>query len=163
MAVAVALEWYECRQAELCGGLRHENAMNKGYKNKFGDREETPEQSKRKHINGAAAEIAVAKVMNRYWHASVAVFHDLADVGECIQVRWRSKDHYDLIVRDNDQDDHYFFLVTGDMELEMIVRGYILGEKAKREQWIREHGNFAPSYFVPQVALTGVALEERAS
>lgn len=151
----MALTWYEQQQARLCGTLRHNSSWGKGANN-YGNRYETEEESIAKHQKGAAAEMAVAKLLNRYWHASVNTYHSGADVGQRIQVRWRSREHYELIIRDSDQDDHYFFLVTGEMDDGYDVRGYIKGAQGKRPEWEKRHGGYAAAYFVPHSALTPV-------
>jgi hypothetical protein len=151
----VHLAWYEQEQAELCGRRRHRSAWGK-LMNRNGDRHETEEDSIKKHIRGAAGEMAVAKALNRYWHASVDTFHDGADVGDKIQVRWRSKPHYDLIIRDSDQDDHYFFLVVGSIDEGFTVCGWIKGADGKRPEWVKRHGGYSAAYFVPQTALNPV-------
>ena len=104
-------------------------------------------------IEGAAGEYVVAKVLDRY--PSGLVFggsYVVADVGDRIHVRTRTKDHYDLIVRDRDPDDEPFVLVTGHAP-RYTVRGWIYGRDAKREDWRQTYGGGVPAYFVPQSAL----------
>ncbi len=156
------MTWYEKRQARLCGLLRHRSAWAR-LSNRNGNRYETEEESIAKHVRGAAAELAVAKALNRYWHASVDTFHDGADVGATIQVRWRSNPEYDLIIRDDDQDDHYFFLVTGSVDEDFVVRGWIRGGQGKRPEWRRNHGGYRPAYFVPQDVLRPLEIQEKSA
>ncbi len=104
------------------------------------------------HIEGAAGELAVAKTLGRFWNGSVNTFHNGGDVGK-IQVRTRSKDDYDLIVREDDRDGDYFVLVTGCIP-SFEVRGWILGTDAKRPEWLQTHGGREAAYFVPAAALT---------
>jgi len=104
------------------------------------------------HIEGAAGEMAVAKLRNRYWNGSVNTFKTGGDVG-AVQVRTRSKAHYDLIVRDDDRNDDAFFLVIGSIPVFDVV-GWIKGRDAKRPEWLQTYGERPPAYFVPQSALT---------
>lgn len=99
------------------------------------------------HIEGACGEIAVAKALGAYWSASVNTFKQGGDVGS-LQVRSRSRDDYDLIVRDSDDDAALFVLVTGTAP-HYRVRGWIKGSDAKQPEYLREHGNRPAAYFVP--------------
>jgi len=104
------------------------------------------------HIEGALGEMAFAKALGLYWDGSVNTFKTAADVG-AIQVRTRSKPHYELIVRDNDRNDDLFALVRGKCPTYQIV-GFIKCGQAKRFEWKKAHGGGVPAYFVPDSALT---------
>ena len=103
------------------------------------------------HILGAAGELAVAKVLGRYWGGDVGSFKK-ADLGQSVQVRTRSKHEYDLIVRADDNPDDVYVLVTG-TPTRLRVHGWIRGTDARRDEWIQTHGNRPPAWFVPQSAL----------
>lgn len=103
------------------------------------------------HIEGAAGEMAVAKLLNRYWNGSVGTFKEGGDVGE-IQVRTRSRADYQLIVRPDDRDDDWFILVRGTSPTYSVI-GYIRGSAAKREEWLHDYGGRPHAYFVPDDAL----------
>ena len=103
------------------------------------------------HIEGALGEMAVAKALSVYWGGTVCSFHS-ADIGEQLQVRTRSSHTYDLIVRDADDDDHIFLLVTGEAPT-YHVRGWMRGRDAKRDEFLKEYGGRPPAYFVPQSEL----------
>jgi hypothetical protein len=112
------------------------------------------------HIEGAAGELAVAKALDRYWSGSVNTYRAGADVGQ-LQVRTRSQPNYDLLIRDRDDDDAVFVLVTGRVP-SFAVRGWLLGRDGKRPEWRREHGGRPPAYFVPQAHLRPITeLEDR--
>ena len=106
-------------------------------------------------IEGALAEMAVAKHLGRYWDASTRRFRGsrFGDVAE-FQVRHgcRLDDH--LIIRDHDDDAARFILVVGVAPTYRIV-GSILGSDAKAEVgWRRDPGGRGkPCWFVPQSAL----------
>jgi hypothetical protein len=102
------------------------------------------------HIEGAAGEMAVAKWSGRYWNGNLG---DLGadDVGR-LQVRTRSRHDYELIIHPSDRDDRAFVLVTG-LAPNFVLRGWIWGREAKREEWWRDPAGDRPAYFVPQSAL----------
>lgn len=104
------------------------------------------------HIEGALGELATAKFLDRYWRAGVNAFHGPADIGDRCEVRCRSSHDYELIVRTDDDDTRFFVLVTG-VAPRYRVRGYIQGSNAKRVEWLKEHGNREPAYFVPHASL----------
>lgn len=103
------------------------------------------------HIEGAMGELAAAKAMGRFWSGTINSFGG-ADMGARIQVRTRSRHDYDLIVRDNDQDDHLFILVTGEAP-EYRVRGWISGSESKRDCWRKSPNGRPEAWFVPASAL----------
>lgn len=104
-------------------------------------------------IRGTCGELAVAKLLNKFWAPSVNTFHNVPDLMPNIEVRTSENPNASLIVRDNDADDRYFVLVTGAPPA-MNVRGYIRGSDAKKPEWIKDPGGIRPSWFVPQSALT---------
>jgi hypothetical protein len=106
------------------------------------------------HIEGAAGELAVAKALGHYWNGSIGSFK-MPDLGHHIQVRTRSQDHWDLIVRRDDNDDHLYFLAVGKAPTFRIV-GFILGKDAKRAEWVSDYGGRPWAFFVPQSALTPI-------
>lgn len=141
--VMVSLSWHEAAMASEIGRLRQLAAV----KNSLPDRHGYDGDGWSEHIEGALGELAVAKALNIYWDGSINTFgaHDLPGV----QVRTRSKHDYDLIVRDGDDPDAYWVLVTGKCP-SYCVRGWILGRDAKKPQWRQAHGGRPAAYFVPQ-------------
>lgn len=103
------------------------------------------------HIEGAAGELAAAKAVGRYWPASVNTFRGEADIPGA-EVRTRSRDYYDLIVREDDEDDKAFVLVVGSMP-NYRVCGWIAAGDGKRPEFLRTYGDRPPAWFVPQSAL----------
>ena len=102
------------------------------------------------HIEGACGEMAFAKAMNIYWDGSVNTYHH-PDVGGW-QVRTRSRDGYELLVRENDADDTPFVHVTGRCPV-YVIHGWILGREAKQSRWLKTYGDRPPAYFVPVSSL----------
>jgi hypothetical protein len=129
------------------GGLRQYQALYKGKHEAHGYNGDHGWQIQ---IEGALGEIATAKFLNIYWDSSVNTWktEDLRG----IQVRTRSKDYYDLIVRKDDPDEDIYVLVTGRYG-KYIIRGWIEGSKAKNPQWIQPYGDRERAYFVPQKLL----------
>lgn len=103
------------------------------------------------HIEGACGEVAAAKALGVYWTPTVNTFTAGGDVG-ALQVRTRSRDDYELLIRPQDRDEDVFILVRGKSPSFSVV-GWIRGRDAKRAEWMREHGGRPPAYFVPDAAL----------
>ena len=108
-----------------------------------------------KDISGACGELAVAKAINRYWAPSVNTFHNKPDIEPNIEVRSTARAENCLIVRDNDPEDRYYFLVIGEPPTFQIL-GYMKGSDAKRDEWRRNPHGHRPAWFVPQEALTPI-------
>lgn len=101
-------------------------------------------------IQSAAAEMAVAKMLGRYW-ADTAEPDSAGDVGDRVQVRWTQRPDGCLILHPEDPDDHWFFLVVGQMP-ELDVRGHMQGKAGKQQRFWRDMAR--PAFFVPQAELT---------
>lgn len=142
----VTLEWFEVSRAALVGVSRNVEALRKQCKSRM-----KALDCWEAHILGALGEAAYAKTANRYWSGSVNTFKD-PDIGADVQIRTRSHDHYDLIVRDADADRDVFVLVTGGPS-EFVIRGWIHGSDAKKPQWEKDYGGHGKAWFVPQSAL----------
>ena len=108
------------------------------------------------HIEGACGEIAVAKAMGKYWGGSVNTFKKGGDIDSTgWEVRTRSKDSYDLIIRKDDPDGRKFILVTG-VSPSFKIWGWIKSEDAKRAEWLENYGGHKEAYFVPKDKLRGM-------
>ena len=105
-------------------------------------------------IEGAAAELAVAKVTNRYWSG---LTKQGVDVGKNAGVRHTPHEDGHLIVYDDDPDEMVMVLVTGTPPV-LTVRGWVLAAAAKSPGYRRE-GRPATEFWVPQTALRGFAEE----
>ena len=102
-----------------------------------------------KHIMGCIGELAVAKVIGVSWTGSVDTFKNESDLLGGIQVRHRSNPVFDLIVRENDNDDDVFILSRGLPPGAIEIAGWMKGRDAKRKEWLRDPGGYGrPSYFV---------------
>jgi hypothetical protein len=101
-------------------------------------------------IEGAAAELAVAKVLDRY-HAGLN-YRAPTDVGGRLHVRHTVRDDGCLIVRDRDPDFDPFVLVVG-FAPRYRIAGWLYGREAKRDEWRSVPTGGPAAYFVPQQAL----------
>jgi hypothetical protein len=146
----VTLNSYEVGGGVRVGGSRHYHALKANKPDCHG----FDGDGWGAHIEGALGEQAVAKALNIYWDGSVNTWkaEDLAG----IQVRTRREHWHDLIVRPDDSDASAWVLVTG-KEGDYIVRGWIAGGEAKRQEWLKDHGQRPKAYFVPQSALRPLA------
>lgn len=147
----VTLEWFEVMLAATVGVRRQLEALRRGRPDCHGFDGATGWQV---HIEGACGEMAFAKATGRYWSGSVNTFKIGGDVG-AIQVRTRSREDYDLIVRDDDRDEDIFVLVIGQAPTYRVV-GWIRGMDGKRACWRQRYGNRPVAYFIPQHALCSI-------
>lgn len=106
------------------------------------------------NIEGYCAELAVAKALKMYYSGGPGPFK-AADVGDNIQVRWTANSGYSLIVRPDDNPEHFYFLVTGNAPY-MEIKGWILGHDARDSRYQRSPNGRPPAWFVPQDALSDV-------
>lgn len=103
------------------------------------------------HIQGAAAEAAVAKYLNRWWSGALNNL-GAADVGQHLQVRSTQHEKGCLILHRPDPDDHYFILAVGRAPTFRLA-GWIRAAAGKDESFWRDPKGGRPAFFVPQSAL----------
>jgi hypothetical protein len=103
------------------------------------------------HIEGACAEMAAAKAIDRYWAAPFNTFRSQGDVGP-YEVRRRSKEGYDVLIRTDDDDLKIHIAVFGSAP-DYWVAGWLYGHEAKQAQWLKTHGGRPPAWFVPKEQL----------
>jgi len=105
------------------------------------------------HLLGAAGEMAVASYLG--------LKHELYKETEAkrgsddlpgIDVKTRSKKHYDLIVQKNECPSKRFVLVTIENQ-ETLLHGWCYGEEAMMDEYWADPARGRPAYFVPQKAL----------
>jgi len=141
----VKLNGYELFSAAMVGVKRQIESLSKKLPDKHGF---DGENGWTVHIEGAAGEQAVAKALNLYYGGPVNTFKKGGDVGN-LQVRTRSKDYYELIIRNNDNDSDIFVLVVGRAPHFKVV-GWIRALDAKKQEYSKTHGNRPAAFFVPQ-------------
>jgi hypothetical protein len=104
------------------------------------------------NIEGAAGEMAVAKLLGIYWRPIVGD-HQADDVGP-YQVRTNiSRKHADLCLREKDRDDRLYISVLSFVP-EFVILGFISGADGKRCEYRRDGSPGRPQcFYVPRVAL----------
>lgn len=147
----ITLTWHEAAMASHVGWIRHLASIRAGHASAAG----FSGYGWSEHCEGACAECAVAKWLGCYWSGSVGLFKNGTDLPG-IEVRMRRMEHYELIVRDDDDDRSRYVLATGRCPT-YRVRGWILGADAKRPEWSQTHGGRPAAYFVPTAALRPMA------
>lgn len=145
MTNRVQLSQEEMTIVSLVAGLRRSESKTNNRKDNHGFKGENAWDIE---IEGAAAEMAYCKFRGKYWSASVNSFKD-ADCGINVQVRHTKLDNGSLIVREADNDEHYYVLVTG-LSPSLRIVGWIKGGDAKNKAFIKGPNNRAIAYFVPQ-------------
>lgn len=150
--IEITLSPAELACARTVAALRHYSAQLRGSRDAHGLERQTSDDA---HYAGVCAEMAAAKALGLYWPASVNSYK-APDLMPDWQVRGRSRHDYELIVRRDDPDEHRYVLVTG-LAPKLVVRGWLWGREAKREEWLRTHGGRPAAYFVPTDVLRRVA------
>lgn len=151
----VELEQRERAIAAHVGLLRYLTVLHRGYRQTHGQNNGDGLVWDR-HIEGAGAELAVAKALGRYWTGAAVTMPDWlagaeaeADVGG-LQVRHTQRDDGCLIVNLDDEPAATFVLVTGRMPT-YVLRGWLEGALAPARGTLR--GRAPGAYFVPQSEL----------
>jgi hypothetical protein len=147
-AVTVELTWMELYHAASVGVMRHIRGMQGSLREPNGP----PPDPWSSDIESSAAELAVAKVLNRHWHIVYRWDHMPADVGQ-LQVRHTRYDDGHLIVKVTDADEEVVILVTGSSP-RFVLRGWMRVAEAKsHEEWLKPTPGRTLAHFVPQSAL----------
>jgi hypothetical protein len=147
----VSLTWPEILQAASVGVMRRVNAVRNRREEPYGER---PKASWTDDINGAIAELAVAKHFNVFWSGTVGRV-DLPDVGR-LQVRSKLQDDHRLVVRANDGDDEPVISVLVDLPICRIC-GWMIAKDAKRHEWLLSDPSKPDRYFVPNAELRAIS------
>ena len=148
----VTLNWYEAAMASDVGRMRRLSSIKAGLVDKAAMY--SPGWSE--DVEGACAELALAKYLNIHWDGSVNTFKSRPDVGN-LEVRVTTYPSGRLIVRPSDSDEAIYALVVGVCPNYRIV-GCISGKDAKQPQWLTapDHKGRPEAYFVPQDQLSPV-------
>ena len=151
----VNLEWYEIEKATFVGIRRTIESIKMGLKDAHGYTGKDPWEM---NCLGACGEYATAKLLDRPWSGSINTFK-AADIGEKIQVRSSKRIDAPLIVRPNDDPDHFYFLAiaTHPYLKQFDIVGYIQGKVAQAMP-LSDNGNGRkPVHFIKQEQLQPVA------
>ena len=114
------------------------------------------------HMLGACGELAAAKAIGLPWPSSVNTYKGESDLPGGIEVRHRTKSHYDLIVRDDDPDDRRYVLTLGEVAdvPKIKVVGWFFGSYSGRHRYLHLPVGSYPTRFSPDAVLG--AIEELA-
>jgi len=146
----VTLNPAEMIHGALCGVLRQVQNLKHNRHDKYGAEEMDPWAL---HINGALAELAVAKYLGLPWTGMGALGdHSLADVDDSTEARWVTNAHYSLLLHPDDNDERVYVLVTGRAP-SLALRGWKLGRDGKNQKYWADPKGGRPCYFVPQTEL----------
>lgn len=156
MTVRVLLTEQELEYAAMIGAKRYYESVTHGRKDNAAVSQH--ESGLWLHIAGACGEIAVAKWAGQYWGGDIGTFK-AADVGSRVQVRTRTKLNGELIVREKDNADHAYVLVTG-VGPELFLQGWCWGHEAKQPEYWKAYGGKPPAYFVPNEKLRPMHLPQ---
>jgi len=101
---------------------------------------------------GCCAELAMGKLVDRYFIPEVGTFHHKPDCLHDIEVRATARLDGRLIVRDNDANDrrYVFCTVTGNV---VNIVGWMFGHEAKQPAFLSNPNDYRPAWFVPQAKL----------
>lgn len=149
----VTLSWSEAEFAAHAGIKRRLLALHDNRPDFHGFKEEPWATD----IESAASEMAVAKALQMWWTPWARRPQDVtADVGDRVQVRRRQRDDWDLLLHEDDPDDHAFFLVTGKLP-SFTIHGYMFGADGKQERyWGDPYATGRPCFWIPQSDLEPV-------
>lgn len=106
------------------------------------------------HLYGAAGEVAVAKYLGLEEHlfADKQPVKNSRDLPCDIDVKCRPNHDWDLLVQLDDDPTKKFVLVTIQNKT-VLIQGWIQGNEAMRDEWIKEYVKGRPAYAVPKAAL----------
>lgn len=113
----------------LCSNMSKGKTMGHGY-----DKQDEWEVG----VQGAGAEVAVAKFLNVAYCGHCDVYHSIPDIGVCTEVRWTRLQS--LIVRPIDEIKSNYIVVTGRVP-EMNIIGWMSGAEAKQDRYLTDFGN----------------------
>lgn len=150
----VELTWFELWQAVGVGGMRNIQARRLGRPDTHGKDVAWVEGGWGPHIEGAAAEMALAKFTNSYYEGVwTEIDRQRPDVGD-LHVRSTNRENGCLILHEADVSGRYVLMVG--MAPKFRIAGWINAGEGKVEQyWRTDTGR--PAYFVPQGALHDAA------
>ena len=148
----VTLTYAEMQSAYNVGVQRVIYAMKSGLNNKYGAGRF--ESDIAIHLNGCAAEMAVAKGLNMFWSGGVGDLNSI-DVGGKVEVRSISRINDSLIIHPSDKDGLPYVLCYNESGTPRFnLLGWIWGKQGKEERFWRDpQGTNRHAFFVPQIEL----------
>lgn len=150
----ITLSFFELWQAVQVGAMRNLQARRRGRPDTHGKDVSKMDGGWGLHIEGAAAEMAVAKATGRYWDGVWNEIDRSRDDVAGIQVRSTTRDNGCLILHQSDNDNDVFYLVVG-LAPRFRLAGCIRASDGKDQRfWRTDTGR--PAFFVPQSELSPV-------
>lgn len=112
------------------------------------------------HVAGAIGEMAVSKAIGAYFEPTINTFK-APDLPGGIQVRTRTKPHYQLLVRPDDKESEIYVHVIAEMKGRFVpsvcdVRGWAFGHECKRAEYLKSWGGRPAAHFVPDNILHSI-------
>jgi hypothetical protein len=149
VSTTVVLSWAEVSLGSWIGVRRRITAMARARSEPAG----TARDVWSIDVEGACAEMAVARHMGSYWHALADAVSTLP--GDCgaLQIRHTARPDGRLIIRPNDNPEAVYVLVTGCAPRFTIV-GSLKGSDARRAEWWEAPNDRPGCWFAPQSALS---------
>lgn len=149
--VEVTLTMPEVMLGAAVGTMRQVGNLKHGLRHRYGT---DNADSWTKHIEGACAEMALAKYLGLFWSGNVND-HEAADVAG-YQVRQTAYPNGRLMLHPDDKDGEIFVLATGTAP-KFTLRGWLAAKDGKLTQyWCDPTGMNKPAFFVPQNLLHGM-------
>lgn len=146
----IILSKIELQEANEIARSRIDGVDSLGLKDKHGAESE---RNFRYHLLGAKGEIAFRKFINSNEKITVNTFKKVPDISG-VEVRTRSSEDYDLIIRKDDPDDRIYVLVVGEGCKFKIV-GWLSGRE--KHQFETKTFNDRPkAWFIPQSKLHAI-------
>lgn len=134
--IAVMLGWPQVTIAVWVGAMRNIASLRQGLRHSHGY---DGSDGWSIHIEGAAAEMAVAKFLGLYWEGGVNTFKQ-GDVGD-LQVRWTDKESGRLLIRPRDPLAIYVLAVGRIPEFRVVGWFEYLSARDLRDDWLTDFGN----------------------
>jgi len=127
-------------------------------RNNGGEKAEKGGLALRYHLLGAAGEMAVAGLLDleHELYKETEAKRGSFDLPPNIDVKTRSRRHYDLIVQLDEQPGKALVLVTIERQ-QTLVHGWIMSEDAMQDQWRKDPAGGREAFFVPQSKLLSLS------
>lgn len=132
----------------LVGAWRHLHAKANGKQDSHGFKGDPWEID----VEGALAELAAYKAIGRYWSPTIDQRKDGTGDGGPYEVRRRSKQWHDHLIREDDVFSAPYILAIGSISRFRIV-GWIYCHEARRDEWWDNKDNRGWAWWPPQEKL----------
>ncbi len=148
-SVVIILEEHELFMGALMGLDREMRALKRGARDRYAAK--SPWED---HIEGALAELALARYLGVYWNGGAVGDSDVAGGYE---VRRTPHENGHLTIFQSNPNDAPYVLVTGRAG-RYTLQGWIMGSEGKRPNYLQTgYGQVTfsqPTYWIPQSALS---------